>query len=214
MAQIIKLRRSTIEGKVPTTSSMVVGEVALNTYDGRAFLYKSGSAQSIEQLVVTNSETTGSITILGTGSFGELNITNDINLSGSIFGLGDVVVNGDIDALGNITGSNLLVYGTITARQLVISSSVTNMITQTSSGSTAFGDSINDTHLFTGSVRVSGSVTATSFSGDGAGLTGVIVDLSTAQLNSVDGNSIPARSFAELYVACAVSDIVDLDFGV
>lgn len=111
MAQIIKLRRSTILGKVPTTASMYVGEVALNTYDGRAFLYKSGSAESIEQLVVTNSETTGSITILGTGSFGEINVTNDINLSGSIFGLGDVVVSGDIDAIGDITGSNIKISG-------------------------------------------------------------------------------------------------------
>jgi hypothetical protein len=41
----------------------------------------------------------------------------------------------------------------------------------------------------------------------------MVVDLSTAQLNDVDGNNIPARSFAELYVACAAADIVDLDFN-
>ncbi len=105
MAQNIKLRRSGITGTTPTTSSMLVGEIALNTYDGRAFLYKSGAAQSIEQLVTTNSDTTGSINILGTGSFGELNVTNDFNISGSIFVNGDVVGLGDVDFQGSVTAS-------------------------------------------------------------------------------------------------------------
>jgi hypothetical protein len=84
---------------------MLVGEIALNTYDGKAFLYKSGAAESIEQLVTTNSDTTGSINILGTGSFGELNVTNDFNISGSIFVNGDVVGLGDIDFQGSVTAS-------------------------------------------------------------------------------------------------------------
>jgi len=105
MAQNIKLRRSGIAGTTPTTSSMLVGEIALNTYDGKAFLYKSGAAESIEQLVTTNSDTTGSINILGTGSFGELNVTNDFNISGSIFVNGDVVGLGDIDFQGSVTAS-------------------------------------------------------------------------------------------------------------
>jgi hypothetical protein len=105
MAQNIKLRRSGIAGTAPTTSSMLVGEIALNTYDGKAFLYKSGAAESIEQLVTTNSDTSGSINILGTGSFGELNVTNDFNISGSIFVNGDVVGLGDIDFQGSVTAS-------------------------------------------------------------------------------------------------------------
>lgn len=105
MAQNIKLRRSGVIGKVPTTASMQVGEIALNTYDGRAFLYKSGAAQSIEQLVTTNSDTTGSINILGTGSFGELNVTNDFNITGSIYVNGDIVGLGDIDFQGSVTAS-------------------------------------------------------------------------------------------------------------
>ena len=56
--------------------------------------------------------------------------------------------------------------------------------------------------------------TSGSFAGNGSGLTGLVVDLGSAQLNDVDGNNIPARSFAELFVACAVAEIVDLDFGI
>ena len=63
------------------------------------------------------------------------------------------------------------------------------------------------------SISSTGTISATSFVGDGSGLTGMVIDLSTAQLNDVDGNNIPPRSFAELFVACASLDIVDLDFG-
>ena len=63
MAQNILQRRSTIQGKTPTTSSLQVGEIALNTYDGKAYIHKSGSTQSIESIVITNSTTTGSITL-------------------------------------------------------------------------------------------------------------------------------------------------------
>lgn len=41
--QFLKLRRSAVPGKVPTTSSLEFGEIALNTYDGLAFMKKSGS---------------------------------------------------------------------------------------------------------------------------------------------------------------------------
>ncbi len=105
MAQNILHRRSHLAGKAPDTGSLLVGEIGINTYDGKAYLHKSGSQQSIQQFVVTDSVTTGSITLTGTGSFSELVVTNDINLSGSIFVTGDVVGNGDIDIAGAVTAS-------------------------------------------------------------------------------------------------------------
>lgn len=105
MAQNIILKRSALPGKVPDTGSLNLGEIALNTYDGRAFIHKSGSTESIEQIVVTNSITTGSINITQTGSFGEIDVTNDINVSGSIYVTGDIVGNGDIDIAGAVSAS-------------------------------------------------------------------------------------------------------------
>ena len=102
---IILQRRSNISGSVPTTSTMKVGEIALNTYDGTAFIYKSGSAETIEQIVTTNSNTTGDINILGTGSFGEVSVQNDVNVSGSVYVLGDIVASGDVDIIGSVTAS-------------------------------------------------------------------------------------------------------------
>ena len=67
----------------------------------------------------------------------------------------------------NFTGSqfingSLTVNGSITAREYILSSSITNMVIETVSGSSNFGDSLNDNHRFTGSLLVSGSVSSTN----------------------------------------------------
>ncbi len=242
MAQSIILKRSSLPGKVPDTGSLNAGELAINTYDGKIFIKRSGNVDTIQSVLTTDSTTTGSISLTQTGSFGELVISQDVNIQRDLYVIRDIITNRDIDAGGDISGSglqindtlnvtheyltftgsanltgsigvlgDLTVVGAVNARQFninVISSSVLYQ-----SGSTKFGDTIDDTHEFTGSIDVSGSVTATSFTGDGSGLTGIVVDLGNAQLNDVDGNLIPPRSFAELFLACATADIVDLDFN-
>ena len=56
-------------------------------------------------------------------------------------------------------GSELRVQGDVVAENFIVSSSVTFMTQSFSSGSTIFGDSIDDTHVFTGSLLVTGSQT-------------------------------------------------------
>jgi len=51
--QTLKLRRSSVPSKVPTTSSLDFGELAINTYDGKVYLKKSGSAN--EQVIAVGS---------------------------------------------------------------------------------------------------------------------------------------------------------------
>lgn len=80
MAQTIKLRRSATTGNVPTTTQLALGEVALNTFDGRAFIKKDNGAESIEHLITTNSETTGSINLIG-----NITASGDISASGNLF---------------------------------------------------------------------------------------------------------------------------------
>jgi hypothetical protein len=105
MAQNILQRRSGIQGKVPNTSSLQVGEIGINTYDGKAFIHKSGSVDTIESFVITNSTTTGSITLTQTGSFGELVVTQDVNISRDLYVTNDIIGNGDIDIAGAISAS-------------------------------------------------------------------------------------------------------------
>ena len=61
----ILLKRSGVAGSKPTTGSLQVGEIALNTYDGKAFLRKSGSTDEVVEIVVTGAGTTGSINLSG-----------------------------------------------------------------------------------------------------------------------------------------------------
>jgi hypothetical protein len=105
MAQNILQKRSLIAGKVPDTGSLLVGELGINVADGKVYIHKSGSGQSIETLLSTNSTTTGSITLLGTGSFGELVITQDANISRDLYVSGDVIGNGDVDIAGAVSAS-------------------------------------------------------------------------------------------------------------
>lgn len=61
----ILLKRSNVSGKVPDTTSLQVGEIALNTYDGKAFLHKDGLTNEVVEIVVTGADVTGSISVTG-----------------------------------------------------------------------------------------------------------------------------------------------------
>jgi hypothetical protein len=211
MAQNIILKRSSLPGKVPDTNSLNVGEVAINTYDGKLFIKRSGNTDSIQSVLTTDSVTTGSITLTQTASVAELVVTQDANIQRDLYVTNDIIGAGDIDITGDITGSsallsgslvvsgsttitdNLTVLGAVNARQFNINVISSSVIYQ--SGSTKFGDTIDDTHEFTGSIDVSGSIVLNgielggsansgsftgsftgSFIGDGSGLRGVVSD--------------------------------------
>jgi len=50
MAQTIKLKRSATSGAIPSTSNLALGEVAINTYDGKIYIKKdvSGTETIVE----------------------------------------------------------------------------------------------------------------------------------------------------------------------
>lgn len=85
--------------------------------------------------------------------------------------------------LGNVTATKLTVAGDI--RAYAIYASIQSSSINYSSGSTKFGDSIDDTHETTGSAKITGSlnvvghvtasgvVSASAFIGDGSQLTGI-----------------------------------------
>ena len=75
MAQTIKLKRSATEGKAPSTSDLALGELAINTYDGRVFFEKNDGSATIEHILTTDSITTGSITLTGTVTTGTLTLS-------------------------------------------------------------------------------------------------------------------------------------------
>jgi hypothetical protein len=66
-------------------------------------------------------------------------------------------VSSSAQVVANLVGQNVVV-SSITAEQYVVSSSVSYITTSFSSGSTKFGDDLNDTHQFTGSLSITGSL--------------------------------------------------------
>lgn len=74
MSQKVKLRRSAVPGNKPTTTQLDLGELAINTNDGKIYFEKSSSlGESIEEVIVTNTWNTGSVSVSGSvrvsGSF-------------------------------------------------------------------------------------------------------------------------------------------------
>ena len=108
--QFLKLRRSAVPGKIPETSSLDLGELAINTFDGQLFLKKSGSQGPIVTVVGSTGSFTGSFT--GNGA-GLINIPasgiTGLNLSRIATGSVTASVNTDISGSFRITsGSNTL----------------------------------------------------------------------------------------------------------
>jgi hypothetical protein len=50
MATPVRLKRSSVPGKIPTVGDIALGEVAINTYDGKMFIKKDDGAESIVEL--------------------------------------------------------------------------------------------------------------------------------------------------------------------
>jgi len=239
MSSIVQLKRSALSGKVPGTGSLNLGELALNTYDGKIFFRRSGSTDTIQEVVTTNVLNTGSVTITGTltaeSIVGSISASNGV-VSGSsqIVGIlsslnsytasyattgsnqfkADQNITGSLRATGTgsfgslkvndtltinhgeaiISGSalvtaDLTILGAVNARQFNISVISSSVLFE--SGSSRFGNTSDDTHDFTGSVNVTGSLYLNgvavgassnsgsftgSFSGDGSGLRGVVSD--------------------------------------
>ena len=65
MAQTVKLKRSSVAEKVPTTSDMELGELAMNTVDGKVYFEKNDGSPSVQTILTTDSQTTGSVELTG-----------------------------------------------------------------------------------------------------------------------------------------------------
>jgi hypothetical protein len=190
MAQVVKLKRTAVQGKVPTTSSLELGELAINTYDGRIFFEKDNGTPSIQSVVVTDALITGSINLLGavTASYFKGDGSGITNLPpADVSQVATITASFDnqssVSITHNFNSKNIIVsvYGTNDSQIIPSSITLTDNNTTTiglSSAQSGYAVVAKGGHI------VSGSVDANNISG----LSAKIVELTTYK-TSVSGNS-------------------------
>ena len=113
---------------------------------------------SIGQVVATTSNVTfnqvsSSALVLGSTTYNSSGITGSLNITGSVSTIGNLTVNGDATVAGTLTAQE---YHTEFVSASIIFSS----------GSTIFGDTSDDTHQFSGSILISGSLKLNNYTVD------------------------------------------------
>jgi len=73
----IKLKRSNVQSNVPSLGDLTLGELAVNTFDGKVFIKKNDGSDSIETIVTTHAQITGSIELTSAVTSSFQLITND-----------------------------------------------------------------------------------------------------------------------------------------
>jgi hypothetical protein len=177
------------DGSVLTTASFnswtasYVASVPAGTISGSTQItnlgFVSGSYETTGRGIISSSAQLPSGLVSGSSQINGTQITNNIiTIAGTSTALGGSITLGTItNGSGIISGSsqlsnlgfattgsqtingNLVVTGSITAQSLIFSSSVYYTTASFSSGSTIFGNSLDDTHQYTGSVSITGSLT-------------------------------------------------------
>ena len=213
MAQVVKLKRTSVQGRIPSIANLELGELAINTHDGRIFFEKDDGTLSIQEILTTNSQNSGSFNLTGAISASSLSISGDSFIGGNLTLGGNITIGdastdsvtvtaqfsgslipdgNEIYDLGsaakkwNNTYTKNLITTNITATSFTGSIAATNGII---SGSSQLTSSFDSRYLnVTGEGNISGSFTG-SFNGDGSGLTGLSVEQVATVSSSFDNLS-------------------------
>lgn len=106
MANILKVKRSAVAGKIPTTSDLELGEIAVNTYDGKMFIKQDDGTETIVEIGGGSS----SGDVVGPASATDNAIVRYDGTTGKVIKNSVVTIDDD----GNILGSDSIQFsGTI-----------------------------------------------------------------------------------------------------
>jgi hypothetical protein len=112
MANTVKLKRSAVPAKVPATTDLQLGELAVNTYDGKLYLKKDDGTESVVQV----GGGAGSGDVVGPSSATDNALVRFDTTTGKLIQNSVVIV----DDTGSITGVNAL-----TTESLVVNNNAT-----------------------------------------------------------------------------------------
>lgn len=77
---LLKFKRSAVPAKIPSIADLALGELAINTYDGKVYTKKDDGTQSIVEVggnssgITTITSTDGSVTVTGSGATRDLSV--------------------------------------------------------------------------------------------------------------------------------------------
>jgi hypothetical protein len=93
----IKQKRSSVAGKVPTTGQLELGELAVNTFDGKLFLKKSDGTEEIVEVGARWGDFT--LGLVNTELVFRWNGTELMRLDSS----GNLILSGNVTAFGDLS---------------------------------------------------------------------------------------------------------------
>jgi len=93
----IKQKRSSVAGKVPTTGQLELGELAVNTFDGKLFLKKSDGTEEIVEVGARWGDFT--LGLVNTALVFRWNGTELLRLDSS----GNLILSGNVTAFGDLS---------------------------------------------------------------------------------------------------------------
>jgi hypothetical protein len=99
MAQLVKLKRTSVEGRKPTTSNLSLGELAINTHDGKIYFEKDNGSPSIREIATEDSY------YFYTSSYDSryVNLTGNESIGGNKTFSNNVIISGDLSVEGTTT---------------------------------------------------------------------------------------------------------------
>jgi hypothetical protein len=148
MAQVVKLKRTSVQGRIPSIANLELGELAINTHDGRLFFQKDDGTLSIQEILTTNSQNSGSFNLTGAISASSLSIS------------GDTTIGGNLTLGGNIT----------------IGDATTDVVTVTAGFSGSLIPDSGSTYDLGSSAKPWNELHANTLYGDGSNITNITVD--------------------------------------
>jgi len=112
MANTIIVKRSNVPSKVPTTAQLALGEIAINTYDGKVYIKKNDGAESVIEIGSGGGGGSGATGPVGptgaTGVQGPAGVTGATGVAGADGATGATGVQGSIGVTGatGVAGTN------------------------------------------------------------------------------------------------------------
>ena len=205
---VIKIKRSSVQNNAPTAAQLELGELALNTYDGKLFTEINDGTVSIVEIgghlrhlavsgistFTGNIDANGALDVDGQTDLDVLNVSDtatfagDVGINGSVTVAGDSTLTGGLDVDSHTEVDNLKSVGIATFTNNAIHANVYSTGISTISGFRfPTSDGSEDQALVTDG---NGSLSFKTLSGGGGGATGAATTISSGITTATQGQTV------------------------